>query len=583
VLDGCTLIDRTTYNGGQQVHIRSAVAALAVTAAVVLVPASASAAPAGPAGLVVKNGATQPVFSLAAAIQETVYITAPMDSNGDGGNDRIAARLIRPEGTATGLQVASVIHASPYFGVSSLASQRSDLIVPAPHFNTWFDDYFVPRGYAVVEVEMQGTAESEGCATTGGPEDTISAKAAVDWLNGRATATYADGTPAVATWSTGSTGMIGVSYAGTLPIAVAETGVEGLETIVPIASISSWYDYARAQGIAYGGFGSRYPQSLAQYVSHSTALSQCASRHQQLGDQADDATADFNAFWQARDYRDQASQASVFMVHGQQDRNTKTTNFGRYWDTLATNGVPRKLWLHDGGHSDPFGSDLVGRDTVGRWMDYWLYDINNGIMSEPQATIKRPDGTTSTYATWPGGTETSLYFGGPATGAAGTLLTSPASGGTQSFTDDRGQLEYPMTTAPDTAKPGRLVYLAPVLTAPKRLSGTGRVQVTFTSTTSSTPLTAMVVHYTDGVPTRVVTRGALDTKNRTSLTTPSPLVPGTQYTATITLEPKDYIFPTGSRIGVVLVANHNEYLTTDLAAGAVTVSLAPSRAVLPLT
>ena len=42
--------------------------------------------------------------------------------------------------------------------------------------------------------------------------------------------------------------MIGVSYNGTLPNAVAATGVEGLETIVPIAAISSWYDYYRANG-----------------------------------------------------------------------------------------------------------------------------------------------------------------------------------------------------------------------------------------------------------------------------------------------------------------------------------------------
>ena len=453
------------------------------------------------------------------------------------------------------------------------------------HFGAWYDDYFVPRGYAVVEVEMQGTATSDGCASTGGPEDTASVVAAINWLNGRATATYADGSPAVATWSTGAVGMIGVSYAGTLPIAVAETGVAGLRTIVPIASISSWYEYARADGIAYGGFGSRYPESLARYVSHSTALTECAARLTALGDGAADATADVTAFWGQRDYRDQAAQvtASVFMVHGQQDRNTKTTLFGRYWDVLAQRGLPRKLWLHDAGHTDPFGSDLTGRDTVGRWMDHWLNGVANGVMSEPQATIKRPDGTTQTYSTWPaGGTQTSLYFGGPGDGAAGTLLTARGPNATQSFTDNRGQLEYSMVNTPATALPNRLVYLAPTLTAPRRLSGTGRVEVTFTATSTSTPLAAMLVHYTNGSPTRVVTRGALDTKNRSSLSTASPLVPGQQYTATIRLEPKDYVFPVGSRIGVALVANHNEYLEPDTQAAGVTVQLRPSRAVLPL-
>src|SRR5947199_7257930 len=72
--------------------------------------------------------------------------------------------------------------------------------------------------------------------------------AVVDWRNGRARGFDAAGQPARADWSTGRVGMLGVSYNGTLANAVASTGVKGLETIVPISSISSWYDYYRADG-----------------------------------------------------------------------------------------------------------------------------------------------------------------------------------------------------------------------------------------------------------------------------------------------------------------------------------------------
>jgi X-Pro dipeptidyl-peptidase len=245
--------------------------------------------------------------------------------------------------------------------------------------------------------------------------------------------------------------------------------------------------------------------------------------------------------------------------------------------------VPRKLYLHDGEHVDPFGGDLTGRDSVGRWMDYWLYNINNGIMNEPQATIIRPDGTRTTDAAWPVvNTPTSLYFGPAGSGAAGTLTTSPVSG-TQTFTDLTTQTEAQMTANPQTASANRLVYLGPALTASRRLSGIGRVQVTFTSTATSTPLTAMLVHYTNGQPTRIVTRGAIDTKNRDSLSTGTPLVVGQQYTATVELEPKDYIFPAGSRIGLIVAANSREYVDVDFAARQLTVTLGTSRAILPLT
>lgn len=520
-----------------------------------------------------------PAFA-AEPIQETVYIESEMDSDGDGRLDRITAVLIRPGDTG---QVASIVRPSPYYE-SNVALRGSDYVDPiadpAVHFGSWIDEYFVPRGYAVVEVEMQGTASSDGCISVGGADDTTSVKAVVDWLNGRTTATYADGSPAVASWSTGSVGMYGVSYDGTLPIALAETGVPGLKTIVPVGAISSWYDYTRASGIGYVHWGNRYMQGFANRRSSPRALELCGAKYQQIGDSEADDTNDYTPFYAERNFRDQASQitASVFLVHGQQDWNVKTTQSGRYWNELVANNVPRKLYLHDGEHLDPFWSDLTGRDQVGRWMDYWLYNIDNGVMDEPQATIIRPDGQRDTDAVWPpaDAAEVSLHFG-----PNGTLTPTPASG-SQQFTDLQSQTESEMTADPQTAKPNRLAFLTPVLTSEHRLSGIGRVHVTFTADSTSTPLSALLVEYRDGQPVRIVTRGAIDTKNRDSLSTPTPLVPGQQATATVELEPKDYVFAAGSRLGVVVVANNNQYIDVDPLAGQVTVQFGVSRAVLPL-
>ena len=43
--------------------------------------------------------------------------------------------------------------------------------------------------------------------------------------------------------------MSGKSYLGTMCIGVAETGVEGLKTIIPEAAISNWYEYYRYNGL----------------------------------------------------------------------------------------------------------------------------------------------------------------------------------------------------------------------------------------------------------------------------------------------------------------------------------------------
>ena len=121
----------------------------------------------------------------------------------------------------------------------------------SPTISTRYEDTWVPRGFAVVHSESPGTGNSDGCPNSGAPIETLGATAVIDWLNGRAKGyTTRAGTDEVnAYWTTGNVGMMGTSYNGTIPIAAATTGVEGLKAIVPISAISDWYDYYRANGM----------------------------------------------------------------------------------------------------------------------------------------------------------------------------------------------------------------------------------------------------------------------------------------------------------------------------------------------
>ena len=371
------------------------------------------AAGAAPPGIVIENGVTQPVFSYDDAIQEVVYVEAPMDSDGDGRRDLIEVDVIRPAETAAGMRVPTIMEASPYFG--------RDAGDPPPDrtrgFPGWWDEYFVPRGYAIVQVEMQGTGRSFGCPTTGGVEDTTSIKAVVDWLNGRAPGFHHDGSAAVADWSTGNVGMQGVSYVGTLPNAVATQGVPGLRTVVPIAAISSWYRYVNDQGVAWSTWSEnvdfRYTEYLADYVSvgrtlpGSASAPACESVITGLGDAEEASASDFTPFWQERSYLPDGNKiktvgTSVFMVHGLTDYNVKTMHFADLWREVERRQMPRKIWLHRGAHVNPMSvRPAEWQAVMHRWMDYWLYDIPNGVMDEPMADIQRPDGSWETHATWP--------------------------------------------------------------------------------------------------------------------------------------------------------------------------------------
>lgn len=88
----------------------------------------------------------------------------------------------------------------------------------------WYD-YFLVRGYAVVEVGGLGTRGSEGFETCGTDLETDAFKCVVEWLTGdRVAYTDKENNIAIkADWSNGKVGMTGRSYGGTTDFSVAAT------------------------------------------------------------------------------------------------------------------------------------------------------------------------------------------------------------------------------------------------------------------------------------------------------------------------------------------------------------------------
>ncbi|HZM74503.1 MAG TPA: Xaa-Pro dipeptidyl-peptidase [Candidatus Limnocylindrales bacterium] len=585
---------------------------------------------------------TEPVYDYTQAIRERVFVESGVDSDADGRRDRVEVRIIRPRETVEGLKVPVIFQPSPYYAglndvpnhddidrdgassaVGGLAAERAaaETII----FGGYLDNYFVPRGYAVVFADSLGTGGSQGCPTSGAENETEGMKAVVDWLNGRAKGFDESGARTKATWSTGRVGMIGVSYNGTLPNAVASTGVPGLETIVPIAAISSWYDYYRANGgvVAPGGFQGEDEDVLARAVLTRANPEVCAGLMDAIERDQDRITGDYSAFWHERNYlRDvHKVRASVLLVHGLNDWNVKTMHFGQWWDALAARGVPRKIWLHQANHQDPFNLRRAEwLSTLHRWFDYWLYRIDTGIMREPMADIEVAPNQWQTAETWPvPGTHPRPLFLGPAADERpGTLNPRPTGFGSRmSFVDDTAQTGEQLADNELGADPNRLVYLTPPLEQPVRLSGTPRVTVRASVDGRSPYLTALLVDYgtdtrfagirrlaetdcigpglpedpgcfarreyvTRDTPYYVVTRGWLDVRNRISPWISQPVVPGSTYTFSFQLQPNDHIFKPGHRLGVVLISTDRDYTLRYPAGTTVDVQLGIGHALLPL-
>ncbi|GAA3732771.1 Xaa-Pro dipeptidyl-peptidase [Streptomyces tremellae] len=603
---------------------RRGLTALALTAALAAAGMPAAHAAQKPSIRVTADG-TQPVFSYQDAIREYVNVQSSADSDGDGKKDLIRVDIVRPRESGPGFKVPVIMDESPYYDNLGRGNESEHKTYDAQGdpatFPLYYDNYFVPRGYAVLEVDMDGTTKSEGCPTSGGASDVLGGKAVVDWLNGRAKAFDAQGHQVDADWTTGRTGMIGKSYDGTLAGAVAATGVKGLETIVPISAISSWYDYSRMNGTL---FSPGEEDGLAATVD-TDPPAKCAAVRQQLAAGQDDATGDYNDFWKERDYRAgtvadvRKVHAAVFASQGLNDLNVKPNQFSTWWSALAKQGVPRKAWLSQYGHVDPFDYRRdAWVDTLHQWFDHWLWQVPNDIMKQPRVDLETGPDQWTTQSDWPAPAAEPVTLRPGGDGSLG--LT--ASSGTATYTDTRTSESAAVADAA-TAQPYRLAYATAPLTRDVRVSGTPRADLRVKLDKPTANLGALLVDYgTDtrvnylgageGVKTlttedchgestpvddacylkvatdtatsdvNVVARGYVDAQNRDSLSHPSALTPGTYYPVRWDTLPTDYRFKAGHRLAVVLIGTDGD-VQGDRATGAsVTVDLASSGITLPV-
>lgn len=561
-------------------------------------------------------------------IRETLWVEAEFDSDGDGRRDRLHVDVTRPRQTETeALRVAVVYESSPYFaGTSGPRSflwnvnqevgaesppRRSQPEIPFQpvrerisnsEIATW-----VPRGFAVVHSEAPGTGLSQGCPTVGGDVEALAPKAVIDWLNGRAKGfrTRDGNDPVLASWSTGKVGMTGTSYNGTIPLAAAVTGVDGLEAIIPIAPNTSYYHYYRSNGLVRhpGGWLGEDIDFLYDFV-HSGDPAQRPFCNRTIRDdvfarERDRARGDYNAFWASRDLLTnvQHIKAATLFAHGLNDWNVMPEHSVRMYEALKARRVPTQLYLHQGGHGGPPPLEMRNR-----WFSRFLYGVDNGVEREPQLYILREGATRGSaptpYASFPNprASSVSLY---PAAGGAttGALTLSSATGSiTEQLTDDVRVSGSANASA--AAAPSRLLYATPELRDSLHLSGTARVTVRVASSKPAANLSVWLVvlpfdSASVGSAGRagVVTRGWADPQNHRSLTrggnfdamrAGEPLAPDTFYSLTFDLQPDDQIIPPGKRLALMLLSSDREFTLWPTPGTVLTFELSGTSVALPV-
>tara|TARA_B100001750_G_scaffold104174_1_gene82424 strand:+ start:2402 stop:4177 length:1776 start_codon:yes stop_codon:yes gene_type:complete len=244
-----------------------------------------------------------------------------------------------------------------------------DALTPANRLGRFLIENMVPHGYAVAQVSVFGTGESNHCMDFMGYAEQMGIDAAVTWLGEQE-------------WSNGNVGIVGKSYDGTTPWQAATFGNPYLKTIIPISGLIGVHDLMwrngsmEARGLAmhngvYGSFSfdgdegdvENFCQGYVQgYLNGPAAY--------MLGDEVDYLG---NDYWSQRHFLTRALEnynGSIYFIHGMQDWNVDPHMAFPTYNTLLDYNLEVKGLFGQWGHDYP---DRLGDHDFLRYD--WAQDL----------------------------------------------------------------------------------------------------------------------------------------------------------------------------------------------------------------
>lgn len=419
-------------------------------------------------GMQLENGMTKPIInysdstyknynnSKSEILRFCVYVESDYDTDLDGKPDLVKAFVQLPKSAAYGEYKAPIIYeASPYIagkGYTSISCTREDVISdsqlsnkPAKRISSgkedtlthasnankddWYFTFDDPEsdyesvmyyenlteydellvgGYAVVLSAGLGTYQSEGIECCGTTMERDAFKAVVEWLHGDRKA-YTDKESNIeidADWSNGRIGMVGFSYSAAMAYEVAQTGVNGLETIIAASGPYSWYDYSNSQGLnIYAKQEYDYTSMLSAYCASGfirdfdPRVKDVMSKNIGYVKLVQNALrGDYGEYWANRDFSNPSNfNTSVLFIHGLNDNNVTTKHFDLVRNKLISNGCDVKTILHQSNHELPWNSEeksqiMIGNHSSSEWCNLWfahyLVDADNDILTMPGMMVQ---------------------------------------------------------------------------------------------------------------------------------------------------------------------------------------------------
>jgi putative CocE/NonD family hydrolase len=243
--------------------------------------------------------------------------------------------------------------------------------------------WWCPRGYACVRLDSRGAGRSPGKSEPSSFQEALDTYDAIEWL-------------AKQSWCSGKVGMSGISYHASSQWRAAKMQPPSLKCIMPWEGRADQYrDQAYHGGIfALGFIGNWWLTHTAHHLLGKPRSYNPDAFHNDMmwNYMRNDLDSEY---WRMNSAEWDKIKVPVYSVGnwGGFSMHLRGNTEG-YMNAAARH---KKLRVHTGSHFHPYHSEEGRLDQL-RWYDYWLKDIDTGIMDEPPVKLEiRTGGSKQRY------------------------------------------------------------------------------------------------------------------------------------------------------------------------------------------
>ena len=488
-------------------------------------------------------------------IREVEHATIPLS---DG--TRLALRYWLPVDAETS-PVPAILEYIPYCKRDGTAA-RDEAMHP----------YFAGHGYAALRVDIRGSGESEGVLLDEylalEQDDAIEV---IAWIGAQS-------------WCNGKVGMMGKSWGGFNGLQVAARQPKALKCIITVFFTDDRY----ADDVHYIG-GCMALENPAWAFVMFPAMSRppdpalVGDAWREMWQQRLAASRPWAIDWVRHQRRDD------YWKHGSVCEDFSQIKIPVYaiggWADPYSNPVPRLLagldvprkglvgpWGHQYMHQATPGPKMGFMDEALRWWDYWLKDVDNGIMNEPQYRVWMQDslrpnachpqrpGHWASEPRWPSPSigERTLYLDGDRLGGQPgaeieVVVNSPQTTGqcTPFFGSmGAGEPQDPLDQRADDAVSA--CFDGEVLAQELAILGAPLVTLDLAANQPNAFVCVRLNELLASGESLQVSYGLLNLTHRNSHEHVEPLEPGKRYTVSVALNDIAHTFAAGSRIRIAI-------------------------------